>query len=81
MEKTKGERVKESITLLKKLPEAGIPAHHEVYIQINESLSKWVSLGIPSCQTIDLGTHLGELKLPIVKDETISFHMKAKKNI
>jgi hypothetical protein len=81
MEKTKGERLKESVTLLKKLPEAGIPTHHEVYVQINESLSNWVNSGIPSSQTIDLGTHLGELTLPVNKNETILFHIKAKKKI
>ncbi len=81
MEKTKGERLKESVTLLKKLPGVGIPTHHEVYIQINESLSNWVNTGIPSSQMIDMGTHIGELTLPVNKSDTILFHMKAKKKI
>jgi hypothetical protein len=78
-EKTKEERVRESITLLKKLPAAGIPTSHEVYVHINEQLSKWVKLGLPSSEEIDLGTHVANLSLPIVKDDTISFHLKAKK--
>jgi len=79
IEKTKEDRVKESITLLKKLPGAGIPTSHEVYVHINEKLSNWVNFGLPSSEEIDLGTHIGHLTLPLRKDDTISFHMKAKK--
>ena len=79
LEKTKGDRVKEAVTLLKKLPGVGIPTAHEVYIHINDSLSNWVKTGLPSSETIDLGTHTAELVLPVLKDKDISFHMKAKK--
>jgi len=79
LEKTKEDRVKEAITLLKKLPSAGIPTSHEVYIHINERISTWVKMGIPSLETIDLGSHTGELSLPMIKDQNISFHLKAKK--
>lgn len=79
LDKTKEDRVKESITLLKKLPGAGIPTSHEVYIHINERLSDWVKIGLPSSEEIDLGTHVATLTLPIKKDNTISFHLKAKK--
>ena len=79
IEKTKVDRVQEAVTLLKKLPGAGIPTSHEVYIHINDSLSNWVKMGLPSSEIIDLGTHTGELVLPVVKGNDISFHMKAKK--
>ena len=79
LEKSKGDRVKEAVTLLKKLPSAGIPTSHEVYIHVNEQLSKWVETGIPSSEIIDLGSHTGELILPAVKDVNISFHLKVKK--
>lgn len=78
-EKTKEDRVKEAIVLLKKLPAAGIPSSHEVYQHVNEQLNKWVKLGLPSSEDIDLGTHIGKLTLPIRADDTISFHLKAKK--
>lgn len=79
LEKSKEDRVKEAITLLKKLPGAGIPSSHEVYIHINTKLSEWVKVGLPSSEEIDLGTHIAYLSLPIRKDDTISFHLKAKK--
>lgn len=79
LEKTKEDRVREAVTLLKKLPTAGIPTEHEVYVHVNDRLSNWVKMGLPSSETIDLGTHTGELVLPVVKDENISFHLKAKK--
>lgn len=78
MEKTKLDRVKEAVTLLKKLPTAGIPTSHEVYIHVNDQVSNWVKTGIPSSETIDLGTHTGELVLPVLKDVNISFHLKKK---
>lgn len=79
LEKTKADRVKEAVTLLKKLPTAGIPTSHEVYIHVNDRVINWVNTGIPSSETIDLGTHTGELVLPALKDVNISFHLKAKK--
>lgn len=79
LEKPKEDRVKEAVTLLKKLPSAGIPTSHEIYIHINQQVSNWVKIGIPYSEIIDLGTHTGELVLPMVKDQNISFHLKAKK--
>jgi len=79
LEKTKEDRVREAVTLLKKLPTAGIPTSHEVYLHVNDRISNWVKMGLPSSETIDLGSHTGELVLPVVKDENISFHLKAKK--
>lgn len=78
LEKTKEDRVKEAVTLLKKLPTAGIPTSHEVYIHVNDQVINWVKTGIPSSETIDLGTHIGELVLPALKDVNISFHLKKK---
>lgn len=77
-EKTKEDRVKEAVTLLKKLATAGIPTSHEVYIHVNDQVINWVKTGIPSSETIDLGTHIGELVLPALKDVNISFHLKKK---
>ena len=78
LEKTKEDRVKEAVTLLKKLPTAGIPSSHEVYIHVNDQVINWVKTGIPTSEIIDLGTHTGELILPALKDVNISFHLKKK---
>lgn len=45
IEKTKEERVKEGITLLKQVLDLGIPQHHSAYIDLKEQISIWVNTG------------------------------------
>lgn len=77
-EKTKEERVRETITLLQKLPKAGIPTSHEVYLEISEIMREWVKDGLPRSQEFDLISHRGYLTLPATRGTTVSFAMKVK---
>ena len=43
--KPKEERLKETITILKKLKEIGIPSDHHFYNEIKERMSDWVKDG------------------------------------
>lgn len=77
-EKTRDERVKETVTLLQKLPKAGIPTSHEVYLEISELMREWVKDGLPRSQEFDLLSHRGYLILPATRGTTVSFAMKVK---
>jgi hypothetical protein len=79
-EKTREERVKETVTLLHKLPKAGIPTSHEVYLEISEIMREWVKDGLPRSKEFDLLSHRGVLTLPATTEASVSFSMKVKKN-
>lgn len=77
--KPKAERLKETITLLNKLPEVGIPKMHPIYTIIKEKMSTWVSDGPAVSERIDFGSHWGELSLPIKAGRIASLDLKVKR--
>jgi hypothetical protein len=76
--KTKGERLKETITLLKKLPEVGVPTSSYVYEQVKQQMTLWVSDGPAFDDRFDFGTHWGDLKLPVKPGRVASLNLVAK---
>lgn len=78
-EKSKAERLKETITLLKKLPEVGIPMESCPYSEVQELMTAWVNGGPATRTTIDFQSHIGELVLPVKEGSVSSLDLKAKK--
>ena len=56
-EKTKGDRVSETITILKRLSESGIHPTDAGYLEIKAVLSKWVHDGEPVATTVELARY------------------------
>lgn len=77
--KEKGERLKETITLLKKLPEVGIPTSTYIYEKVKTLMTTWVSDGPAVSERLDFGTHWGDLNLPVKKDKVASLDLKVKR--
>ena len=78
--KPKAERLKETMVLLKKLQEIGVPKSHYVFQQVKSRLSDWVSDGPALTEQIDFGTHMGELCLPIKAGDVATLNLKVKRN-
>lgn len=77
--KSKGERLKETVTLLKKLPEVGVPASSYIYEQIKQEMTTWVSDGPVFDERFDFGSHWGDLKLPVKAGQVASLNLVAKR--
>ncbi len=77
--KSKEERLKETLTLLRKLPEVGVPQGNPVYQHIKECMSTWVNMGPAYNERIDFGSHWGELLLPVKTGRTASLELKVKR--
>jgi len=77
--KPKGERLKETITLLKKLPQVGVPVESYAYSQVQELMTIWVKDGPAAFEIIDFDTHWGELTLPIKEGKVSTLELKLKK--
>ena len=77
--KTKGERLKETITLLKKLPKVGVPMESYAYSQVQELMTTWVNGGPAIMETIDFVSHTGILILPVTEGKVSSLDLMAKK--
>ena len=76
--KSKGDRLKETIRILKKLPEVGVPKDSYSYSQVQELMTTWVEGGGRVSETLDFVSHWAEIVLPIRYDQTASLHLKAK---
>lgn len=65
-EKPKAERLQETITILKKLQEVGVPETDQGYIDAKAKLSAWVATGESAKHTVifPLVSRRGELVLP-----------------
>jgi hypothetical protein len=65
-EKPKAERLQETITILKKLQEVGIPETDQGYVDAKAKLSAWVQTGEAAKHivTFPLVSRRGELILP-----------------
>jgi hypothetical protein len=79
MIKSKGERLKETITLLKKLPEVGVARESYPYSQVQDLMTEWVNGGGYKKEVIDFESHTGTLTLPIVEGNVSSLDLKVKK--
>jgi len=79
MLKEKAERLKETITLLKKLPEVGVARESYAYSQVQDLMTEWVNGGSYKKEVIDFESHTGTLTLPIVEGQVSSLDLKAKK--
>ena len=77
--KPKAERLKETITLLKKLPQVGIPVESYQYSQVQDLMTVWVKDGPAVSERIDFGTHWGDLTLPVQEGKVSSLDLKVKR--
>ena len=77
--KSKAERLKETITLLKKLPEVGVPRESYAYSQVQDLMTEWVNGGPAKTAKLDFETHWGTLVLPIANGRVSSLDLKVKK--
>ena len=77
--KSKAERLKETITLLKKLPDVGIARESWAYSQVQDLMTAWVNGGPAVTEKIDFETHWGTLVLPVKEGKVSSLDLKVKK--
>jgi hypothetical protein len=77
--KSKAERLKETITLLKKLPEVGIACESWAYSQVQDLMTAWVNGGPAVTEKIDFESHWGTLVLPVKEGKVSSLDLKVKK--
>jgi hypothetical protein len=77
-EKTKGDRLKETIRLLKELDRVGIRDLHQGYNEIKAMMTKWVNDGEAAEDTIDLPRHgrVADVKLPKMDDKAASINLR-----
>jgi len=78
-EKSKAERVKETVTLLKKLPTVGVPVESYPYSQVQDFMTEWINGAAASKHIIDFISHEGTLVLPDKEGQVSSLDLKAKK--
>jgi len=71
--------LKETITLLKKLPEVGIARESWAYSQVQDLMTAWVNGGPAVTEKIDFESHWGTLVLPIKEGNVSSLDLKVKK--
>ena len=76
--KSRVERLKETITLLKKLPEVGVPRESYAYSQVQDLMTLWVNGADASSHVIDFESHIGTLVLPDKDYMVSSLDLKAK---
>ena len=77
--KSKAERLKETITLLKKLPEVVIARESWAYSQVQDLMTAWVNGGPAVTEKIDFESHWGTLVLPVKEGKVSSLDLKVKK--
>jgi hypothetical protein len=78
--KPKAERLKETITLLKKLPQVGIPDNSYMYEKVKGLMTAWVNDGLAVTERLDFKTHWGTLILPTQLGKVSSLDLKVKRN-
>lgn len=80
-DKTKEDRVKETVTILRKLQEVGIADTDPGYKQVKELMTAWVATGEASSHTVDFyrAGRRGELTLPRRADRAAGLALKALK--
>jgi len=80
-QKTKLDRVKETMTILKKLKELGIRVADPGYIGVKDAMTEWINTGEPAEKKIEFPFHgrVAELELPYKERETATMVLKAPK--
>jgi hypothetical protein len=78
-EKSKVDRLKETITILKKLMEVGIMDHTDAYLQTKEYLDEWIKTGEEAQHLIDFSKfrRTGILTLPKYADKAAELILRA----
>jgi hypothetical protein len=79
VEKSKAERLEETLTILKKLPEVGFATDSYQYKQVLDHMSAWVKFGVAQRVTLDFVSHTGELFLPDTEGKVSSLDLKVKR--
>lgn len=81
MDKTKYDRVKESINLLKGLINNGISDTNDAYSQTKAHLDEWIKTGAASTHVIEMRTYkrTAHLTLPREADKAAEMVLKAQK--
>ena len=77
--KAKADRVKEAITILRKLKDLGIPQTNDSYLETKRVLDIWIADGLSSKTEIPFVRfgRIGYLGLPSVAKEVATFQLKA----
>jgi hypothetical protein len=76
--KSKGDRLKETITLLKKLPKVGVPMESYQYSQVQDLMTEWVNGGPGLTERLDFQTHWADIVLPENEGDVATLNMKLK---
>jgi hypothetical protein len=77
-EKTKGDRLKETIRLLKELERVGITATEPGYTEIKEMMTQWVKDGVKNARSIELVKYnrVADVALPSRADKAASINLR-----
>ena len=81
MEKTKYDRIKESVNLLKGLLNNGISDTNDAYSQTKAHLDHWIKTGEAANHTIEMRTYrrTAYLTLPLTADKAAEMVLRAQK--
>lgn len=79
MDKTKFDRIKETVHLLKSLQSNGISDTNDGYLKTKECMDEWIKTGLAADHTIDFRTYrrTGFLTLPKTADKAAEMVLKA----
>ncbi len=79
LQKPKAERLSETITILKKLQEVGIPETDPGYKEVKAAMTNWVQTGEPASLKVDFLRHgrRGELTLPFRAGRAAELFLKS----
>ena len=70
--------MKETVTLLKKLPKVGVAVESYAYSRVQDFMTEWVNGAEASRHLIDFDSHEGILVLPDKEGQVSSLDLKAK---
>jgi hypothetical protein len=78
MDNTKSERVKETVTILKKLQEVGIATTEPGYVEVKTLMTAWINDGGQHTHTVEFPRYgrKGTLVLPARAGRTASLMLK-----
>jgi len=81
-EKTKEERLKEGISLLKQLKEAHVREYGDGFQTLKEKISHWVTTGEAWQGVVDFSEHgrMGEVELPRYNNKAAGMHFRVQKD-
>ena len=79
--KTKEERLKEGVSLLTQLREAGVKQSYGGFQELKTRISEWVNTGEPWEGSVSFPEHgrVAELELPKYNNKPAGMHFKVKK--